>query len=210
MRSKRTIGWLCGWAVLMAVGGCANANRAAAPAEEVEEPVVTAATPDVAPLHSELPDLAKYNDRSISPRIGVERYTPRAPRERIVPQFKPIELTPAERAVLGEPKQEPADDLLVFYRPPPSPERGVLPFDSRPDRVFYVPGLRMSGVIPASTNAGVYSETVGFYRAGSFVRRAAGAYPATEASGGRYAESSVRVGVNESKRISRHARTIDY
>ena len=76
--------------------------------------------------------------------------------------------------------------------------------------IRYVPPLRLTGVIPASSSVGIYSESAGFYRAASFGRQGAVHYPAAGVSGVRYPEVGVRVGIGESMHLSTHARTIDY
>jgi hypothetical protein len=77
-----------------------------------------------APTLDELPNLSR-EDRVLPIKIGIDdRYATRAPR--IVPEFKPVEPTPEERAILG-PEPEPEIDFLALYQPPPSPQRGIDP-----------------------------------------------------------------------------------
>lgn len=79
-----------------------------------------------APTLEELPNLKDPYERKIAARIDFEgsRETSRI---KIVPDFKPVEPTAEERAILGEPRKSVADELLAFYRPTRGPEHGVSP-----------------------------------------------------------------------------------
>ena len=92
--------------VLLIAGGCRQADR------------VTV----VPPTRAELPTFEEVEARlPISVGVAGAGATPQT---RIVPEYREIELTPQERAAIGEPV-EPEPDVLAFYRPPRGPEHGV-------------------------------------------------------------------------------------
>lgn len=93
-------------AMLLAAAGCKQVDRAGVGA----------------PTLAELPTFEELEPR-LPIVVGIEgaRATPRTI---IVPKYERIELTPEQRAVLGE-QEEPQLDLLAFYRPPRTPEQGV-------------------------------------------------------------------------------------
>ncbi len=97
---------LLGCVVLLAAGGCRQADRA----------ISTPPTWAELPTFDELEPILPIN-------VGVEG----AGADRgyvIVPKYEKIEPTPEEREILGE-KEEPELDALVFYRPPRGTEHGV-------------------------------------------------------------------------------------
>ena len=91
---------------VIAVGGCKQPDRAKT-------------TP---PTRTELPAFAELEQR-LPIVVGVEGAA-RTSRVRIVPDYKPIEPTAEERAILRLPP-EPELDVLAFYRPQRGPADGV-------------------------------------------------------------------------------------
>lgn len=97
-------------------GGCASTPRAA----------------QIEPTRDELATFPEL-ERVFPIDIGVADPS-RAPTPKLVRDYsQPVPITAAERAVLGEPREEP-DDLMAFYRPPPGPAQGVYPMP--PTRLY--------------------------------------------------------------------------
>lgn len=186
-------------AALAATIGCASGG-----------PRPAQSTASVAPLREELPNLKVDQTRETSVRAGVLTVKPLPPRKPIVPKFEPIKLTDEEKAALGEPKKDPGADLLAFYKPPPSPERGILPVDNHPDAYYYLPKRLISGVLPAEPFSRVFSETTGRYRVATFGRMGASTYSEPTAGARAFTESSVTIGVAGSRSTARHADSVDY
>jgi hypothetical protein len=127
-----------------------------------------------APIEEELLDLEPY-ERAIPANIGVEGRTER-PRVVLVPEFKPIEPTPEERAVLGEPEQEPEPDVLTLYRPPRGPEHGVGRSLGGPNLGIFGIGGASVAVQRVQPETGVSGVAGRYYGIFPFARSEAGTY----------------------------------
>lgn len=113
----------------LALAGCASGSGAA-----TDRATAPAGPADKSPPPSlaELPDLRVEDTRTIPVLVGVEQYGPRISKRGIIPELRPIEPTPRERAILaGGEEKKPEFDEMVFYQPPRSAEDGVYPFDAQ-------------------------------------------------------------------------------
>ena len=109
MRNGR---WLIVWTAALAagLGGCATARSG----------------PDlskVSPSDSELPKFPPTTQPGMVGITGGERVA-EGPTLKLLPDFKPVEMTPAERAIVnaGKPRDP---NFLEFYQPPPPPRGAV-------------------------------------------------------------------------------------
>ena len=110
------------------LAGCAATNGST----NLSAPPASAVDPkEPPPTGDELPVLIVLEKRTLPYTVGVEAYGPKRIARGVVPEFRPIEPTPEERAILGEePDDEELLEDLVFYRKPPSAEDGIYPFDN--------------------------------------------------------------------------------
>lgn len=107
--------------VLLAAAGCSRPDRVGPESRPEKDPAALAM-----PAHDELPDLTS-TERILPIAVGVEGRYVRS-RTRLTPRFQPIELTAAEREILGEPEEP---DVFTFYRRQRGPEHGVLPTEAK-------------------------------------------------------------------------------
>lgn len=79
-----------------------------------------------APTLEELPNLNDPYERKISMKVDYEG-SGKVTHIKLIPDFKPVEPTPAEKAILGEKPKSAMDELLAFYHPQRGTEHGVSP-----------------------------------------------------------------------------------
>ncbi len=115
--------------VPLVLAGCASGSGAVT--DLASAPAGTAEN-SAPPHRAELPDLRVEDTRTIPALVGVEQYGPRISKRGILPELRPVEPTPRERAILaGGEEEKPEFDEMVFYPQPRSAEDGVYPFDAQ-------------------------------------------------------------------------------
>ncbi|WP_320046809.1 hypothetical protein [uncultured Ilyobacter sp.] len=104
--------------------GCAARDRKPGPGVD-EQPSASAG--DMKPIPAEMPNLTR-TERILPIVVGVEGQGD-TPRVTLVRPYEKIEFTPEERKALG--LKEPVEpDVLLFYRPPAHPDRGLVAVDT--------------------------------------------------------------------------------
>lgn len=164
-----------------------------------------------APTLEELPNLLDPYERKIAAKIDFEgsRETTRI---RIVPEFKPVEPTPEEKAILGEPRKSVSDELLAFYRPPRGVEHGVSPLEGGAQYSSFKSYAVEIGVDDTGGGALYYVfGEAGLHSAPHSIKReGAVAYDAPGLIIGSGLDHSVRIGYNLPRSKAARAPRLDY
>lgn len=164
-----------------------------------------------APTLDELPNLKDPYERKIAAKIDFEgsRETTRI---KIVPDFKPVEPTPEEKAILGEPRKSVSDELLAFYRPPRGPEHGVSPREGGAQYASFRAYAVGIDVDPSRGGANyyVFGEAGRHALPHSISREGAAVYGSQGLIIGYGLDYAVRIGYNPPRSKAERAPRLDY